>query len=411
MNEETEEIHEEVRVVKHRREKGSGSVSKTKEGKFRAFIDSNGSRNSRTFETAKDAKIWLKETIQRTEEGMKISTVNMTFQALASLWINNKKGECAERTVESYEYILDTYLLPKLRGRRVSDIGTIHIQKVLNDARNQIKTDISIKNAKNINSTRKTPQTGDRAIQLIWVVMNMIMIYARRLRIISYNPMSDDAVKKPEFDNSTKKSTVWSIEEIEKFLNASVDSNYYLMFLLVIITGIRQAEALGLEWSKVDFDKNTIHIDQQLQYIKGKGLQITDHTKSKNGERYLILPDSYMIQLKEFYKIHQQLVKNKKKVNTLIFTSSEYTPVFQTNMIREFKSYIKKAEVTNIRFHDLRHTAISYMVNDLNIPVADVIKVSGHTSEAFMMTHYVHSTNDENKARAVSEMDKMIKKP
>ncbi|MFH1184350.1 MAG: site-specific integrase, partial [Chloroflexota bacterium] len=92
--------------------------------------------------------------------------------------------------------------------------------------------------------------------------------------------------------------------------------------------------------------------------------------------------------------------------NDLLFPSTTGTPFAKTDLQRDFWSLLKAAGVKRIRFHDLRHTAASLMLNH-GVPPLVVSKVLGHANASITLTIYAHSGLDMQ-AQAAGVMDEIV---
>ena len=92
--------------------------------------------------------------------------------------------------------------------------------------------------------------------------------------------------------------------------------------------------------------------------------------------------------------------------NDLIFPSKFGTPFGTMGLQKDFKKMLKAANLPNIRFHDLRHTAASLMLNH-GISALVVSKILGHSNPSVTISIYAHSTLDMQ-SKAASIMDEIV---
>ncbi len=154
---------------------------------------------------------------------------------------------------------------------------------------------------------------------------------------------------------------------------------------------MRQGELLGLKWSDLDWQRGTLRVQRQVQPKKGVG-KVFVPLKTKASNRTIPIGNEMLQSLRE----HQQRVLIDKAVSgknwqeqNLIFPSIFGTPISATNMIKEFKAMLTEAGLPKIRFHDLRHTAASIMLNR-GIPVLVASRVLGHSQPSTTLNVYGH---------------------
>ena len=92
--------------------------------------------------------------------------------------------------------------------------------------------------------------------------------------------------------------------------------------------------------------------------------------------------------------------------NDLIFPSKFGTPFGTMGLQKDFKKMLKATNLPNIRFHDLRHTAASLMLNH-GISALVVSKILGHSNPSVTISIYAHSTLDMQ-SKAASIMDEIV---
>ena len=162
-----------------------------------------------------------------------------------------------------------------------------------------------------------------------------------------------------------------------------------------MVTGMRQSEILGLKWEDIDWNNSTISVKRQAQYVNGKGILFLE-PKTRAGIRNIALGNSILEELRR-HRIEQDeikiLRKNQWQENNLIFSTSNGTPISQRNLTRDFLKVIRKTELPQIRFHDLRHTAASLMINR-GIPIVVVSKMLGHSKPSVTLNIYAHCVSE-----------------
>jgi len=158
----------------------------------------------------------------------------------------------------------------------------------------------------------------------------------------------------------------------------------------------------------VDWIKGTIAVKRQIQDIPGKG-PVLGPPKTHSGIRTILLGETTLTELKS----QKQRVESEKanageswQENDLIFPSILGTPFGTMSLHKDFKKMLKAANFPNIRFHDLRHTAASLMLNH-GISALVVSKILGHSNPSVTLSTYAHSTLDMQ-STAVSIMDEIV---
>jgi len=150
-------------------------------------------------------------------------------------------------------------------------------------------------------------------------------------------------------------------------------------------------ELLGLKWTDVDWVRSTIKVERQLLRSSGNGIEFS-RPKTRYGKRSIDLGNKSIEVLRNHYEYQQkerQTAGEKWVENGLIFTNSLGGPINPRNLLRNFKALLKEAGLVPIRFHDLRHTAASLLLNQ-GIPVLAVSRRLGHARASITLDIYGH---------------------
>jgi integrase len=179
--------------------------------------------------------------------------------------------------------------------------------------------------------------------------------------------------------------------QISQMLVTAKGHRWEALYHLAIVTGMRQSELLGLKWTDLDYIRKYLKVERQLQRPVGNGVEFIS-PKTRFGKRSIALGENTMDLLHIHYERQQveRLAAGETWVEYgLIFTTSNGTPIHQRNLQRDFKALIKQAGLPPIRFHDLRHSAASLLLNH-DVPVIVVSRRLGHARTSITMDVYGH---------------------
>jgi len=185
---------------------------------------------------------------------------------------------------------------------------------------------------------------------------------------------------------------VWTSEETMSFLASSKadSSRYWIGFYVAIMTGMRKGEILGLRWDDIDFDNNRLQIQRALQWNKGKATFVPP--KTQKSKRTVTLPLT-VTSILRMHKARQNEYKLKLgpiyKDQGLLFTSLDGSPVQPRVVDEHWYQCRNSANVPKIRFHDLRHTHASLLL-ELGIHPKVVSERLGHSEVGITMNLYSH---------------------
>jgi integrase len=195
---------------------------------------------------------------------------------------------------------------------------------------------------------------------------------------------------------------------VQTLLLAVRGTRYEALYLLAVTTGLREGELLGLKWSDLDWITRNLSIQRQLQRLSGQGMVFSE-PKSASGRRVIALGSATIEKLREHYK-HQQLERlaagERWIENDLIFPTIIGTPNEGSNLIRSFKSLLRASNLPIIRFHDLRHTAATLMLQQ-GIHPKVVQERLGHSQISLTLDTYSHVLPNMQE-EAAEKIDELI---
>ncbi|MDB7641085.1 site-specific integrase [Ligilactobacillus ruminis] len=243
--------------------------------------------------------------------------------------------------------------------------------------------------------THEKATTTDFHHQLAWALKRAYNVDGILKRDVTFDakiPLG----KKP----SKKKQKFMEIEDMKKLIQElkhenTPEANF---FLILLKTGLRFAEALGITLNDIDFEKKTVSINKTLNY-KGrqKGTRTFAPTKNKYSVRTIIVDDAVLY----------MLWKNAKGADpdeSIFFRLKGFQ--FNSTLNNKLKRACRKAGVPEITLHSLRHEHATYLVSQ-GISSMAVAERLGHADDSVTRAVYIHRLETE-KARDNEEIAQKI---
>ena len=179
--------------------------------------------------------------------------------------------------------------------------------------------------------------------------------------------------------------------QVVQYLVAAHGSHYEALYYLAINTGMREGELFGVKWSDLHWNGGVLYVQRQVQSVPGKG-KIFVEPKTRAGRRAIKLGEGVLQKL----RIHKDLQEQQRIFAgsrwtefDLMFPTGVGTPDDPGNLRKDFLRTLERAGLPMIRFHDLRHTAASIMLNR-GVPAIVVSKSLGHAKPSTTLDIYGH---------------------
>jgi integrase len=179
------------------------------------------------------------------------------------------------------------------------------------------------------------------------------------------------------------KITPLTSEQARALLVAVAGDSLEAAYHIALHLGCRRGEIMGLKWCHIDFSAGTLEVSGALQRVNGKLIRVPTKT---NNVRILPLPEA----LARVLKAHKERQQARMHDSEYVFTTTVNTPVEPCNISSGFKNVLKRAGLpSTIRFHDLRHTCATFLINE-GVHLRVVMEILGHSTITTTADIYSH---------------------
>ncbi len=179
---------------------------------------------------------------------------------------------------------------------------------------------------------------------------------------------------------------------------------YYRTAVTVLLfTGMRRGELMGLHWSDIDFENNVICIERSLQYLPETGVYVSD-TKTKSSRRTIKAPTTALHSLKLYRAWQKKLflsIGQPWEESGQVFVTQNGAPMHPDTLTSWFGSFIKTTDLPQIHIHSLRHTNATLQIAN-GVAVTTVAGTLGHSTANTTTKVYAHAI--QSAAAASAEM-------
>jgi integrase len=328
--------------------------------------------------TRGDADRLLNELVRQVHDGDYVPPDKITFgEYLTQRWLPTKKSQLRASTYNSYSNNVNVHVIPALgpipiRRLRPEDLDSFYAELLANG--------------------RKTGKPGGLApktVRYIHLILRKALADAARKGTVPRNvALLADPPKLSAAPRAEMRT--WTAVELQSFLELSHEHRLYSAWFLAAHTGVRRGELLGLRWRDVDLTTSRLSVRQALVSV-AYDAQFSD-VKTGAGRRTIDLDEPVLVVLRAWRRKQAEerlLLGPDYKESDLVFTRADGAPLHPDYFRQAFERFVKKTALPKIRFHDLRHTHASLLLQ-AGVPVKVVSERLGHANAAFTITVYQH---------------------
>ncbi|TJZ40068.1 site-specific integrase [Priestia megaterium] len=377
---------------------GRGSVEKRGKSAWRLVVsmgfDSKGHRIKKTRTvsnvTKREAEKLLAQFIVELETGEYIAPEKMLFTAFVDEWKDKYAEEhLSPNTLATYMLHLKNRISPFFGEMRLEKIKPLHVLDFLKSLEGE-----------GIRKDGKGGKLSSSTIEYNYRILKNVFNRAIEWKLLLNNPMEN--IKKPK--RTQKETFVYDNHEAELLISCldKEEIMWCIMIKVAITTGLRRGELLGLEWKHVDLDKGTIQVKQAITYVNQE--HIITEPKTKNSIRTVTLPEVLISEMKKYKAVWN---KKRLKVSELweggeyqfLFTSWHGKPLHPSSVTTWWRRFTKRNNLKYIRFHDLRHTSATLLINK-GVHAKVISTRLGHADIRTTMNIYGHVLQEADKEAA-----------
>lgn len=388
---------------------GEGSISQRKDGRWMGQItlgiDPATKKAKRiTFygKTRREVQDKIREALNLKERGLLSEPSKLTLEEWLDTWLNDyKKQELKPSTWASYKGLIDNYIKPDLGKYKLNKLRTNDIQRFYNN-----KLENGRKTQKQ-NDKQELKGLSTRTVKYIHTVLKAALAQAEKEGHIPGNPAA--ATTQPR--QQKKEITPLSVEQVQHFLNSVKDNWLYPLFVTDLGTGLRRGELLGLKWADINLDDGTAMVRRSLIQINSQVI-LQENTKTKSSTATVKLPDTVV---KELKKVKKQQAQDRLFLGEayqdlgFVFAWPDGRPIRPDYLYHQFKILLKTNGLPDARFHDLRHTFCTLLM-EAGEDLATVSKLARHSSYSITADIYGHLTK-KMQDQAADKLDSILKDP
>lgn len=238
--------------------------------------------------------------------------------------------------------------------------------------------------------------------------ISAVLSQAEKEMLVTYNAASRATLPKAR----RSKVNYFQPEEITAIVQAveSEPLKWRLITHLLLVTGCRRGEIMGLKWDRVHLDKHYLTIDNNLRYSKARG--IYEETPKTGETRYISIPAETISLLREYQSEQEQLRKlngDRWRNTGFVFTRDDGRAMHPDSITAWLAKFSKRHGLPHINPHAFRHTVASVLIAN-HTDVVTVARQLGHSSATTTETYYAHLIEESRVQASECIADVMLRR-
>lgn len=327
--------------------------------------------------TKKEAEARLREMLHQLEIGSFVTPSKITVGDFLHQWLESYVStNCRQSTYDRYKGIIEGHLIPDFGSLTLTNLKPAHLQAHYATGLKEGRT-----------SRNQTAGLSPWTVRKHHVVIREALSHAVKWGLVGRNvALAVDPPKPPRPEARALDSDAANL-----VLESAQGTIWHPIFHLALYTGMRRGEILGLRWKDVDLNLAELYIAQAMLQLDD-GRIVFEQPKTVKGRRSVALSPTAAIVLRSHRERQEAdfaMAERPFTSETLVFERADGTTPVPDSVTHAFTKYAKRAGVTGVHLHNLRHTHASLMLK-AGVHPKIVSERLGHSSVAFTLDTYSH---------------------
>ena len=378
----------------------TGSLT-IKNGKYYAVLNTyeDGKRKKKWINSGlpekgnkRKAEAFLREQIALHERNEGLVQTDILFADYIRHWLTHIARKVDEVTMQGYKTLADGHILPYFDQKKVPVRSLDHtmIQRYMDEKYQNGRLD-------------GKGGLSPRSLRLHKNIISQALDLAVQSKLIPANPCQ--FVELPQ--NVRYESTFYNAKQLQELFKAFQGDELLPLVKITALYGLRRSELLGLQWDSIDFERKTMTI----RHTVSKVTEVVAKDKTKNASSRRSFPltaeaEAIFRRAKELEQQNRAAFGREYQENSYIFKWPDGHPYSPDYISHHFAKVLKKHGLPHIRFHELRHSCAS-MLLDMGFTLKDVQEWLGHSDIKMTANIYAHLDTARKSSIADSLADRI----
>ncbi|WP_444970950.1 tyrosine-type recombinase/integrase [Streptomyces sp. SAI-25] len=382
---------------KKARANGEGTIYQRKDGRWEAaghVLAANGTRKRvRVYGTTrKNAADKLAEKIADSNRGLPVATADSTLGDYLTYWLGSVAvHRLRENTHTRYAACVRLHLIPGLGTKKVARLTAKDVRTFLDRLRTTCQCC-----TQGLDTERNRCCAIGECCQKRLSALTVTYVHSVLKSALEHAVREDELPQNVARNVKTtthqpRRFRPLTAAEARQFLDAALADRLHALYELALRTGLRKGELLGLHWEDLDLTTGTASIRRSLQRTRTGGLTHLP-TKTRASERRIALPTKCIHSLKkrqERQDRERETAGSDWSDSGLVFTTPTGRPLDPAHLTRRFRSFLDRAGLRRIRFHDLRHSTATLLLEQ-GVDLVVIKELLGHAHIGVTAGVYAH---------------------
>lgn len=353
-----------------KRANGEGTIYKRKDGRWTARLSMpDGKRKDFFGKTRQEVAGKLSAATEKRRQNVPLVDESETVAKYLTTWLDGIQGTARPKTYTTYEGLVRLHAKPKIGQVRLARLSPQHLQDLYTD--------------------RLAAGLAPQTVRHLHAVLHRALEQAASWDLVYRNVA--DLVSPPRVPRHEMKAL--SADQSRELLKAASGDRLEALYVLALTTGMRLGELLALRWRDIDLENAALSVTATL--TQAGGTMKLSEPKTVGSRRHVSLGAMAVESLRR-HRVDQTAERLLRgpiwEDNDLVFANEVGKPIAPSNLRRRsFKPLLEKAELPQIRFHDLRHSAATLLMSQ-GVNPKIVSERLGHSRVSITLDLYSHVT-------------------